>query len=72
MFRDFDQSTDGQHVLLLISDGLSTDGNPLEILDEAPERNSNVTIATVFLTSDRDAAPRHIYDKPLRAWEEDG
>ena len=72
VFHEFDQSTDGQHVLLLVSDGLSTDGNPLQILDEAPERNSNVTIATVFLTSDRDAAPRRIYDEPLSAWQEDG
>ena len=66
VFGEFDQSTDGQHVLLLVSDGLSTDGNP------APEKTSNVTIVTVFLTSDRDAAPRRIYDKPLSAWEEDG
>ena len=72
VFGEFDQSTDGQHVLLLVSDGLSTDGNPLQILDEAPEKTSNVTIITVFLTSDREAAPRRIYDKPLSAWEEDG
>ena len=72
VFGEFDQSTDGQHVLLLVSDGLSTDGNPLQILDEAPEKTSNVTIVTVFLTSDRDTAPRRIYDKPLSAWEEDG
>jgi len=70
VFRKFDQSTDGQHVLLLVSDGLSTDGNPLQILDEAQERNSNVTIATVFLTSDQDAAPRRIYDEPLSAWDD--
>ena len=72
VFREFDQSTDGKHLLLLVSDGLSTDGNPIQILDEASERRSNVTIATVFLTSNREAAPRRIYDKPLSAWEEDG
>jgi hypothetical protein len=72
VFREFDQSTAGNHLLVLVSDGLSTDGNPNQILDEAPERRSNVTIATVFLTSNREAAPRRIYDKPLSAWEEDG
>lgn len=72
VFHKFDQSTDGKHVLLLVSDGLSTDGDPLQLMEETGKRNSNITIATVFLTSNRDAAPRRIYDEPLSAWGEDG
>ncbi|KEY75179.1 hypothetical protein S7711_01623 [Stachybotrys chartarum IBT 7711] len=72
VFRQADQFTRGKHVLLLISDGMSTDGNPLTIFDEALHKSSNISVATVFLTDDRHAAQRRIYDKPLNAWENDG
>lgn len=72
VFHQADQFTDGKHILLLISDGMSTDGNPLTIFDEALHKSSNISVATVFLTDDRHAAQRRIYDKPLDTWENDG
>jgi hypothetical protein len=52
-----------QKVLVIISDGMSTDGDPLPI---ARELQQTVTLATVFLTDDRDRVRRRLFDQKAR------
>lgn len=55
-----------QRVLVLISDGASTDGDPLHIAREL--RHANVNMATVYLTSDRATPRRQLYDQAGKGW----
>ncbi|KAJ4318661.1 hypothetical protein N0V84_006749 [Fusarium piperis] len=66
VFREY--STAKQGVLLLVSDGFSTDGDPLPQVRELRQHSPEVTIATVYLSSDGDAAKRRIYDQPDTHW----
>lgn len=51
-----------QRALLLVSDGLSTDGDPWPMAEEL--KQENVTIATIFLTDNKTRSDRRLYDKP--------
>ncbi|KAF5483028.1 hypothetical protein CGCS363_v015064 [Colletotrichum siamense] len=55
-----------RRVLILISDGLSSDGNPLSLARRL--RKAQVDIATVYLTSNPDAAQRSLYYQPVESW----
>ncbi|KAL6690686.1 hypothetical protein J3F84DRAFT_388615 [Trichoderma pleuroticola] len=55
-----------QRLLLLISDGFSTDGDPLEISSELEK----VSIATIYLTSHRKVALRQLYYQPVDSWND--
>jgi CHAT domain len=58
---------DERRILLVISDGDSTDGDPRRIFDDV--RAAGVTIVSCFVT-DRDVAePRVLVSTPLREWE---
>jgi hypothetical protein len=57
---------DEQRVLLLVSDGKSTDGNPLALAEEL--RREKVVIASVYLTRDTAASRRRFYDKAATGW----
>lgn len=57
---------DGQRVLVLVSDGQSTDGDPLPLAQKL--RQKKVTIAAVYLTSDREASRRKLYDRVAEHW----
>ncbi|KKP02124.1 hypothetical protein THAR02_05755 [Trichoderma harzianum] len=57
-----------QRLLLLVSDGLSTDGDPLEISSELDKEK--VSIATMYLTSDRKIAHRQLYYQPIDSWND--
>ncbi|KAH8687362.1 hypothetical protein BGZ60DRAFT_501544 [Tricladium varicosporioides] len=52
-----------QRALVLVSDGVSTDGDPLPLAKAL--KQENVTIASIFLTNN-DIASRRLYDKPSR------
>ncbi|KAL4948366.1 hypothetical protein BDW69DRAFT_203592 [Aspergillus filifer] len=56
-----------QRVLVLMSDGHATDGDPSEIATEL--HSEGVVVASVYLTSDHDLAQRHLYDKPAYSWK---
>jgi hypothetical protein len=58
--------SDDDRVLLLISDGNSTDGDPLSCARDL--QREKVTIATVYLTDDRTVPRRGLYDQPARNW----
>ncbi|KAJ0120058.1 Uncharacterized protein J7T55_000911 [Diaporthe amygdali] len=68
VFRE--HRTAKQRILLLVSDGLSTDGDPLPQVRELEQEKPEVTIGTVFLTVNRGTADRRIYDRPCRDWHE--
>ncbi|KAF2659185.1 hypothetical protein K491DRAFT_217121 [Lophiostoma macrostomum CBS 122681] len=55
-------------VLVLLSDGLSTDGDPLPTARELQQEK--VVIATVYLTKDQAAARRRIHDQAARDWND--
>lgn len=55
-----------QDVLILISDGASTDGDPVEIARELSK--NNIQIATIFLTSEANVLFRTLYDKEREEW----
>lgn len=55
-----------QRALVMISDGNSTDGDPLPLADEL--KQENVTIAGVFLTNDNTISRRRLHDQPPRDW----
>lgn len=57
-----------QQVLVLVSDGHSTDGDPLSLAREL--RDENVTVATIFLTDRTAAAQKSLYDKHAAGWDE--
>ncbi|KAF7557158.1 hypothetical protein G7Z17_g974 [Cylindrodendrum hubeiense] len=61
-------SIDQQRILVLISDGKSTDGDPKEMNDDLQQEK--VTIATVYLTDDQGVARRRLYDEAPEAPEE--
>ena len=54
-------STAKQRVLVLVSDGSSSDGDPLPYALEL--RESGVTMATVYLTDDEEMPRRQLYDR---------
>lgn len=63
----FQWQKEAQHqVLLLVSDGCSTDGDPRPVA--ASLRKEGVKIATTFLTSSLTAHHRRIYDRADLAW----
>jgi hypothetical protein len=56
-------------VLVLLSDGVSTDGDPLPTTHEL--RKENVLVATVYLTSDPAVTfQRHLHHKALSSWND--
>lgn len=55
-----------QRVLVMISDGISTDGDPLPLAQEL--RQEKVAMATVYLTSDRASPDRRLYYKAAENW----
>ncbi|KAL4938532.1 hypothetical protein BDV06DRAFT_225899 [Aspergillus oleicola] len=60
-YRNFDQ-----RILVLMSDGWSTDGEPDQIASDL--RSESVTIAGVYLTNDKDDPQRRLYDQPSASW----
>jgi hypothetical protein len=65
-FRKYPNVT--QKVLLVISDGESTDGNPVPKARQL--KSSNVVLATVYLTSDNRLPNRRLFDRACNDWEE--
>jgi len=59
-----------QRALVIISDGVSTDGDPLPLARKL--KDSDVDIATIFLTDDNKIPRRQLYDKPPRRWFKSG
>jgi hypothetical protein len=59
-----------QRVLLLVSDGLSTDGKPLPQVQVLGQEQPEVIIATVYLTAHQSTDNRRIYDQPSKDWNE--
>ncbi|RDW67255.1 vWA domain-containing protein [Aspergillus mulundensis] len=55
-----------QRILLLMSDGLSTDGDPVPVAHDLKE--SKVTIATIYLTDDPGVETHRLYDRPIEDW----
>ena len=55
-----------QRVLVLVSDGMSTDGDPLPI---ARELQMTVSLAAVYLTSDRETPRRRLYGRKAKGWD---
>jgi len=55
-----------QRVLVLMSDGFSTDGNPLPLARRLQQEN--ITMAAVYLTSDREIPRRRLYDQAAEGW----
>ena len=55
-----------QRVLVLVSDGNSTDGDPLPLARRLQQ--ANVTVVAVYLTSDRALPRRRLYDRAARGW----
>lgn len=54
--------------LLVISDGMPTDGDPREPLQEL--RDSGVSVVACFVTSDDIASPRVLHGAPVSSWPE--
>lgn len=61
------RSASQQQVLVLISDGQSTDGNPMPVAEQLKSRG--VDIATVFLTNQSHHAQKRLYDKSAQNWD---
>ena len=55
-----------KRVLVLVSDGNSTDGDPLPLARELQQ--ANVTMAAVYLASDRAVPRRRLYDQAAEGW----
>jgi len=55
-----------QRVLVLVSDGESTDDNPLPVACELQQEK--VILAAVYLTSDPAMPRRRLYDRPAEEW----
>ena len=53
---------------MLVSDGFSTDGDPLPLARQLQQEN--ITIAAVYLTRDREIPPRRLYDQAAEDWNE--
>lgn len=60
--------TDTQLILMVISDGEPTDGNPTAYFDEL--KKLGVTIISCFVTDEDVAEPRTLYRKPQKNWPE--
>ncbi|KAF5243564.1 hypothetical protein FANTH_8143 [Fusarium anthophilum] len=56
------------HVLVLMSDGISTDGDPSAVADDL--RNKGVSIATINLTDDRSSTQRALHYEVNPLWHE--
>jgi hypothetical protein len=56
-----------RRMLVLISDGASTDGDPQPLARDL--RNSGVILATVYLTNDENIAGKRLYDQALPDWK---
>lgn len=64
----FNEYLGAEHrVLVLISDGCSTDGDPLPLAHNLQQ--AKVSIATLCLTSDETEAPRRLYYNPAEGWD---
>ncbi len=64
-----DQLPPRQRVLVLISDGESTDGDPAPVATRL--KNDGVVVATIFLTNRTDQVRKELYDKPpTSGWSE--
>ncbi|GAD99608.1 hypothetical protein NECHADRAFT_97479 [Paecilomyces variotii No. 5] len=55
-----------QRVLILVSDGMSTDGDPCHLAMEL--RRANVTMATIYLTDNQSVPRRRLYDREEGSW----
>ena len=55
-------------VLVIVSDGLSTDGDPLSVAQDLHQ--ANVDIATVYLTSDKQPTCRRLYYSAVEDWSD--
>ncbi|KAE8155274.1 hypothetical protein BDV25DRAFT_146415 [Aspergillus avenaceus] len=58
----------GQRVLILVSNGNPTDGDPLPIARRLWE--NDVKLASVYLTSDKRVPRRHLYDREDSSWSQ--
>jgi len=56
-----------QQVLVLISDGQSTDGDPTPVATQLKSRG--VDVATIFLTNQSHYAQKRLYDTPAQNWD---
>ncbi|KAL2831357.1 hypothetical protein BJY01DRAFT_254256 [Aspergillus pseudoustus] len=54
-------------LLVLISDGLSTDGDPVPLALRLKE--AQVTVATLYLIADKKTPERELYDTPSNRWD---
>lgn len=57
-----------RRVLVLISDGESTDGDPVPVARKL--KNENITVAAVYLTSNERETRRRLYDRAAIGWSE--
>jgi hypothetical protein len=57
-----------RRVLVLVSDGVSTDGDPLPPARDL--QREKIVIATVYLTSDRDVSRRCLHDRAVEGWND--
>lgn len=57
-----------KRVLVLISDGHSTDGDPSPVARELQQQK--ITIAAVYLTANQAFSVRHLHDRPVDNWNE--
>lgn len=55
-----------QRILVLISDGCSTDGDPGPLANQL--RNDGIIVATIFLTNESSQARKELYDRPAGNW----
>jgi hypothetical protein len=60
--------TASHRMLVLISDGVLTDGDPQKLALEL--QRQNVTLATVYLTDDRRTSLRRLNDRAVDTWNE--
>ncbi|KAF4332936.1 hypothetical protein FBEOM_13254 [Fusarium beomiforme] len=56
-----------QQALVMISDGQSTDGDPLSLVQEL--HAMDVTLATIFLTNRASEAQKSLYDQQMPHWD---
>jgi hypothetical protein len=55
-----------QRVLVLVSDGNWTDADPLPLARKLQQ--ANVTVAVVYITSNRALPRRRLYDRAAQGW----
>ncbi|KAL5328286.1 hypothetical protein ACEPPN_001784 [Leptodophora sp. 'Broadleaf-Isolate-01'] len=66
LFRKYPDIKD--RVLVMISDGLGTDGDVFSAVSGL--REEKVTIATVYITNDNTILRRQLHDKPASGWDD--